>query len=190
MPNESERITALEGQVAALTRIVEERDRLYDMRFKAAEVAVSAALSAQEKAVAAAFLASEKAIVKAEDAQREYNVRSNEFRGQLDDQAKTLMPRSEASVLYRAVDDKMETIRANAERNLIGLKEDFAKNMATLANDITGLRLSRSEGSGMDKARFDEQQQKHWLAGMVVAVFLSLCASAVSVGIALFFRSK
>jgi hypothetical protein len=35
----------------------------------------------------ASFEASEKAIVKAENAQRDYNVRSNEFRGQLDDQA-------------------------------------------------------------------------------------------------------
>src|SRR6202035_5755903 len=91
-------------------RISEERDRQYDQRFRAAEIAVSAALSAQEKAVAAAFLASEKAIIKAqeaqgdaflasekaiikaEEAQKDYNLRSNEFRGQLDDQAKTLMP--------------------------------------------------------------------------------------------------
>src|ERR1700722_3073367 len=67
-----------------LVSIIEERDRLYDMRFKASETAVNAALAAQEKAVTAAFTASEKAIVKAEDAQKDYNNRSNEFRGQLD----------------------------------------------------------------------------------------------------------
>jgi len=94
-----------------LERIIEERDRLYDMRFRAGEIAVNAALAAQEKAVNAAFLASEKAIIKAEEAQREYNVRSNEFRGQLDDQAKLLMPRSEANAVFAATNEKIDAIR-------------------------------------------------------------------------------
>ncbi len=94
-----------------LVSIIEERDRLYDMRFKASETAVNAALAAQEKAVTAAFLASEKAIVKAEDAQRDYNIRSNEFRGQLDDQAKTLMPRLEAATLFKSYEDKLEATK-------------------------------------------------------------------------------
>jgi formaldehyde-activating enzyme involved in methanogenesis len=69
-------------------RIMDERDRLYEAKFKAAETAVTtalssaekavnAALAAQEKQTASSFAASEKAIVKAEEAQREYNIRSN-----------------------------------------------------------------------------------------------------------------
>jgi hypothetical protein len=110
----------------ALVQVVDERDRLYDVRFRAAEAAASAALAAQEKATNAAFAASEKAIVKAEDAQREYNVRSNEFRGQLDDQAKTLMPRPETLTMFKAVDEKL----------------------LALSREIAGLRESRSESGG------------------------------------------
>lgn len=97
-------------ELDALRTSVDDRDRLYSSQFKASEIAVNAALAAQEKAVAAAFLASEKAIVKAEDAQKDYNQRSNEFRGQLDDQAKTLMPRVETMGLFKAIDERITII--------------------------------------------------------------------------------
>ena len=121
----------------ATKTIMDERDRLYDTRFRAADTAVSAALSAQEKQTTLVFQASEKAIVKAEEAQREYNIRSNEFRGQLDDQAKTLMPRPETLTLFKALEDKIYSVRdeATARANALG-------------KDIADLRESRSEGSG------------------------------------------
>ena len=122
-----------------LERIIEERDRLYDIRFRASETAMSAALTAQEKQTNASFTASEKAIVKAEDAQREYNVRSNEFRGQLDDQAKLLMPRSEALIATRALDDKLGGIKGELERRLEAINKELAS-----------LRESRSESTGRD----------------------------------------
>ena len=121
----------------ALVQVVDERDRLYDVRFRAAEEAVGAALAAQEKGTNAAFAASEKAIVKAEDAQREYNIRSNEFRGQLDDQAKTLMPRPETISLFKNMDDKLSNVR-----NEMNSRDDGA------LKDIISLRESRSESSG------------------------------------------
>jgi hypothetical protein len=104
-----------------MQRVLDERDRQYDARFRAAEIAVMAAFAAQKDSVANAFLASEKAIIKAEEAQREYNVRSNEFRGQLDDQAKMLMPRSEVTALIRSIEDKLyATTQANdRERTLL-----------------------------------------------------------------------
>jgi hypothetical protein len=121
----------------ALVQIVDERDRLYDVRFRAAEAAVGAALAAQEKGTNAAFNASEKAISKAEDAQREYNIRSNEFRGQLDDQAKTLMPRPETTSLFQNVDDKINTVRS-----------ELNSRIEALIKDIASLRESRSESGG------------------------------------------
>ena len=121
----------------ALVQIVDERDRLYDVRFRAAEAAVGAALAAQEKGTNAAFNASEKAISKAEDAQREYNIRSNEFRGQLDDQAKTLMPRPETSALFKNMDDKVSNIR-----------NELNSRIDTSNKEIASLRESRSEGGG------------------------------------------
>jgi len=142
-----------------LERIMDERDRLYDMRFKAAETAVNTALAAQEKAVNAAlaaqekqtassFMASEKAIVKAEDAQREYNVRSNEFRGQLDDQAKTLMPRPESLTMFRATEDKLASAKGELERTIEGVRAAVDKNADATAKEIAGLRESRSLGNG------------------------------------------
>jgi hypothetical protein len=143
--------------------LMEERDRLYDTRFKASETAmnaqfkasetaVNAALAAQEKAVAAAFLASEKAIVKAEDAQRDYNIRSNEFRGQLDDQAKTLMPRMEASTLFKSYEEKLDR----------------------LTDDIKSLRDFRMASSGAQIRGSEVNQTSQWLIGVAIVVVLAL----------------
>lgn len=56
-------------QLDGLDRLYEERDRRYEDRFKAQELAVAAALAAQEKLTAAAFAASKEAILKAEASQ-------------------------------------------------------------------------------------------------------------------------
>jgi hypothetical protein len=131
-----------------LERVIDERDRQYDMRFRAAEIAVNAALAAQEKAVTSAFAASEKAIIKAEDAQREYNQRSNEFRGQLDDQAKLLIQRSEALGLFKAGDDKLETMRLFFDSKLESQRIAFEKSNETVLKEVGNLRESRSETTG------------------------------------------
>lgn len=135
-------------RVDQLRTIIDERDRLYDSRFRASEIAVQAALLAQKEAVANAFLASEKAIIKAEDAQREYNLRSNEFRGQLDDQAKLLMQRSEALGLLNASDNKLETMRLFFDSKLESQRQAFEKSNEGLLKEIAGLRESRSETTG------------------------------------------
>jgi len=140
--------TRFASQREFLERVQDERDRLYDSRFRAAEIAVNAALAAQEKAVAAAFLASEKAIIKAEEAQKDYNLRSNEFRGQLDDQAKLLMQRQEALSLFRSSDDKLETMRLFFDSKLESQRQAFEKNNESLLKEIGGLRESRSETGG------------------------------------------
>src|SRR5580704_17341381 len=146
-----------------LVSIIEERDRLYDTRFQAAETAVSAALAAQEKSVTAAFSASEKAIVKAEDAQKDYNQRSNEFRGQLDDQAKTLMPRQECSTLFKSYEDKLESTKIAFEKAVYGIQED-----------IKSLRESRSAGSGATAQRVETHQTNQWVTGLVIGAIIAL----------------
>jgi hypothetical protein len=102
---------SLKGKIKALRDVVDERDRLYKERDESRKTAVDAALQAAKEKTSDAFIASEKAIVKAEDAQREYNARSNEFRGQLDDQAKTLLPRNEADARFKAIEASIEAIR-------------------------------------------------------------------------------
>jgi len=160
----------LESRLDALDRIGGERDKQYDARFRAAEIAVNAALAAQEKAVAAAFLASEKAIVKAEVAQADYNVRSNEFRGQLDDQAKTLMPRAETTVLFKSVDDKLVSAVVSLEGKLDALRSQMDKADKANADDIKSLRESRSEQVGSKANARDSWGYVVGAAGIVFGI--------------------
>lgn len=79
-----------------LRSIIDERDRQYGQRF-----------DAQEKAVAAALAAAKEAVVKAEGASEKRFDSVNEFRATLKDQQVTLMPRAEADVRFRALEEKM-----------------------------------------------------------------------------------
>jgi hypothetical protein len=155
MPQTSKGVTLREYLLSIINQnatlqasVSNERDKQYDARFRAAEIAVNAALAAQEKAVAAAFSSSEKAIVKAEAAQKDYNDRSNEFRGQLDDQAKTLMPRTETDVRFKGVEDKLASMTIAFDGKLEALRAASDKATSANTNDIKGLRESRSAGEG------------------------------------------
>jgi hypothetical protein len=152
----------LRVELASLRQLVDERDRLYGSQFAGSRTAVDAALTAQKEQVAAAFLASEKAIVKAEDAQREYNVRSNEFRGQLDDQAKTLMPRPESAALFRAADEKLAFIQQSFESKLEQQRLALDKNNDTFLKALGDLRLSITGFLPLDtyEARHSELQHQ------------------------------
>ena len=75
----------IDAELRALRQHVDDNDRLYNERAEAQR----------------------EAILKAEKAQSEYNVRSNEFRGQLDDQAKTLMPRNEFNSVISNLEAKI-----------------------------------------------------------------------------------
>jgi hypothetical protein len=135
------------------------QDKATTAAFAAAEKAVNAALAAQEKATAAAFQASEKAITKAEDAQRAYNVVSEEFRGQLAEQVKPLMTRTEGNALEDKFEDKALAL---------------AKVDDVLRGDISSLRESRSEnfGSGVTEERVREQRNSN--LAIIVAIIIAV----------------
>jgi hypothetical protein len=126
------RIACLERADAAILDKMNERDLRYSER----------------------AMAQEKAIVKAETAQTEYNVRSNEFRGQLDDQAKTLMPRAEVAVVMRGQDEKI----------------------GRLDTDMRDLRESRSaiRGTGEGGRAFRDESRAN------VALIVGIVAGLVS----------
>jgi biopolymer transport protein ExbB/TolQ len=88
------------------------RSRL-DERYAAQTQALDAAFEAQKLSVAAALAAAEKATTKAETAADKRFEATNEFRGQLKDQAATLMSRAEAQALY---DRNTERIGELADR--------------------------------------------------------------------------
>lgn len=118
-------------------RLFELHDRLNTQRFESAD-----------KAVSAAFLASEKAIIKAEDAQRDYNVRSNEFRGQLDDQAKLFIARSEVAGMFKSLDDKIAVMQKATDQKFDEARLALEKMTAFYANEIAVLRESKSQLEG------------------------------------------
>ncbi len=90
--------------------VLEEMDRRYEQRFEAQQVALRDALISSEKAVNAALNAAERAVSKAELASERRFESINEFRGQLADQAATLMPRAETTVLLSAINDRLATL--------------------------------------------------------------------------------
>lgn len=147
--------------------------------FAASEKATQAALAAAEKAVSAAFAASEKAVLKAEDAQKDYNNRSNEFRGQLDDQAKMLMPRTETMALFKNSDAVIAAIRNEYDVRLEAMKQEFSQQHTTALKDLQGLRESRSEHEG--KGAGSEAMRAMIIAGIgVMATILSIIALAAA----------
>jgi hypothetical protein len=91
-----------------ITQLINEHDKRYEQRFLAQESAVQSALVAQEKAVNAALIAADRAVAKAEVAQDKRNEATNEFRGQLSDQAATLMPRKEVEQVISSLSERMQ----------------------------------------------------------------------------------
>ncbi len=118
----------------ALRDLLMERDRRVSGEFSVMDERMKQAVASLKELNSAAFAASEKAIGKAEQAQSEYNIRSNEFRGQLDDQAKMLMPRSETESTFSThrelIDRAREEARGNTEllrKEVIALQQEASK---------------------------------------------------------------
>jgi hypothetical protein len=94
----------------AVSQQMSEKDVRDQQRFDAQQLALRDALLAQEKAVSAALLAAQEAVSKAETAAEKRFDAVNEFRAQLADQAATLMPRSEATVVFDGQNEKISAL--------------------------------------------------------------------------------
>ena len=82
--------------------------------------ALNAALTAAKEALTAALASSEKAISKQETAIQERFEKVNEFRAQLDDQAKTFVRKSESDIKFGAVEKEID--ESNRWRRTVDLK--------------------------------------------------------------------
>ena len=96
--------------IEQLYALINERDRQYQQRFEGQEKAVNAALIAAKEAVNAALAAAKEAVTKAEVANEKRLDNVNEFRGQLKDQAATLMPRAESDIHFKAIENELARI--------------------------------------------------------------------------------
>jgi hypothetical protein len=96
------------------TRLAD-KDIRDQQRFDAQQKALDAALLAAEKAVQTALIAAEKAVSKAEAASEKRFEASNEFRGQLSDQAATFFPRAEAEQRLSAMAEQIRILTARVD---------------------------------------------------------------------------
>jgi hypothetical protein len=135
----------LESKIQAVIQsIVDFKSAIYS-KFDA----VYAKFDAVEKQTKIAFDASEKAREKAEIAQQGRNEMTNEFRGQLSDQAATLMPRKEVEGLINATNEKIES-------RFISLREEFGGRFDRIeqANATEKSRGDIGQGSSQGKESY------------------------------------
>jgi len=101
--------------------IIQTNDARYSERFESSQTALNAALTAQQTAMQTAFTAqklsvdaalaaADRAVNKAEVASEKRFEGVNEFRGTLQDQQRTLMPRAEAEFADRVLAEKMDAM--------------------------------------------------------------------------------
>lgn len=105
---------SMDQQFTMYSALLDERyqtqQRQVDAAFLAQSTAMATALTAAERAVAASREATEKAIDKAEIATEKRFGSVNEFRGQLADQAATMLTRNEANAVIAGLADKLNVL--------------------------------------------------------------------------------
>jgi hypothetical protein len=106
---------------------------MLDERYRSQEKAMETAFSAADKAVQAALLSAEKAVTKAEVAAEKRFEATNEFRGQLADQAATFLPRTEAEAV-----NLRNTERINELQDRMNRAEGKGTGIATMYGWVVG----------------------------------------------------
>lgn len=86
------------------------QQKALELGFAGQKSAVEAAFAAQEKAITAALASADRAVTKAELASDKRFEGVNEFRAALDNQQRTLIPRSEVDVMFRGLERSIADI--------------------------------------------------------------------------------
>jgi len=119
------------------------------------------------------------AVIKAENAQKEVNVRGNQFRAQLADQAASLMPRKEVEAMVGEIRKRVDEMLP---------RETFDTSVGSLESRITSntsrLDRSRGIGEGVNDARGRSQFTTSTLISVAVVV-VSVIAVIVAIASAL-----
>jgi len=97
---------------AYLLALMISNDTKYTERFEAQQIAMATALTAQKLAVDTALGAADRAVTKAEVAAEKRFDSVNEFRGLVADQQRTLMPRAESELLFKQLNEKIDTLNS------------------------------------------------------------------------------
>ena len=143
-------VQRIEAEIQDLKDLIVANDKRYEQRYEASQKALEAALvaqkdavkeafAAQKEAISAALAAQDRAVSKAEMASEKRFEGVNEFRAQLGDQQRTLMPRVEAENRLGTMGEKisvLESFRTEMLSKGSGTKEGYG-----LAIGIVGLVL-------------------------------------------------
>jgi prenyltransferase beta subunit len=109
-------LSLLEKQAEEFQTLVDERHRGYEQRYVAQQEAVTAALRTAQEAVTAALNAAKEAVLKAEVATEKRFEAVNEFRAQLADQARELMPRAETEIRLTNMGESITSLTSRLDR--------------------------------------------------------------------------
>jgi hypothetical protein len=117
--------------------------------FLAQQQSAESALSAQDRAVTAALAAAKEAVTVANEANEKRFESVNEFRGQLSDIIRTLMPRAEAEAVISRATERLGDIAQRAEHwatrsEVTAASERTSERIADVAS-----RLDRLEAKGV-----------------------------------------
>jgi hypothetical protein len=111
-----------------LTSRIDANEAAALQRFESSNTALQAALAAAKELVSNAQSAADRAVQKAEIASDKRFEGVNEFRAQLADQQRTLMPRAEVEVLLKAITDRVkavEILQSQSSGTKIGITEGW-----------------------------------------------------------------
>jgi hypothetical protein len=130
--------------VRELFAIMQERERANGQRF-----------DGQEKAVSAALAAAKEAVIKAEAASEKRFDSVNEFRNTLKDQQQTLLPRAEASVQFKIMQERLDAI--DGRLTLIQGRNEGANWLWGIVLGLAGLILGVAAAFGVVRSKPKEK---------------------------------
>ncbi len=151
------------NQISQIQAALTSADKLEIQRVKTAEESTEGLRREMNLITTAA----QEAIKKAEDAQKDVNSKSNEFRGQLSDQASTFMPRRESESRSLELDRRIEEGRTERERLLSGVND----RISTLERGESG-RGARESAFARHEDRVQPWQL--WIAGGLLTIIIIL----------------
>jgi acylphosphatase len=142
---------------AHVRTLIDGNDKRYEERFLASQKALELGLAGTKTEIGAALVSADRAVQKAEVATEKRFESVNEFRGTLDNQQRTLIPRSEVEVIKAGIEEKI----------------------AQLTKTLDEVRQSDARGGGAaagGKAVKDESRANLALAISVVLFLLTIGA--------------
>lgn len=103
-------LAVVDGKHEQLCTLVAANDKRYEERFSASQKALELGLSGTRGEISVALAAAKEAVLKAENATEKRFESVNEFRGTLDNQQRTLIPRSEVAEIRQGLEEKIHNL--------------------------------------------------------------------------------